>query len=175
MKKVTNAAKSSGFTLIELLIVIAILGVLAVVVLVAINPVQQLARTRDAGRISSVSQLGRALQAVAASSPTGQFPAAADWYTSSGVLSQITQLPALVPNSLGTLCNTNQQNGWCYVVNTTRTSAVVYSNLESNANRSLCGTSGNAWTAYHSSRGRGGIVCTEPTSSNIDTISFVGD
>lgn len=40
--------KNFGFTLIELLIVMAILGVLAVVVLVAINPVQQLARTRDA-------------------------------------------------------------------------------------------------------------------------------
>ena len=52
-----------GFTLIELLIVIAILGVLAVVVLVAINPVQQLARTRDAGRKSSVAQIGHAVAA----------------------------------------------------------------------------------------------------------------
>jgi prepilin-type N-terminal cleavage/methylation domain-containing protein len=42
-----------GFTLIELLIVIAILGVLAVVVLVAINPIEQLARTRDGGRLTS--------------------------------------------------------------------------------------------------------------------------
>ena len=45
-----------GFTLIELLIVMAILGVLAVVVLVAINPIQQLARTRDTGRKSGVTQ-----------------------------------------------------------------------------------------------------------------------
>ena len=56
-------ALKKGFTLIELLIVIAILGVLAVVILIAINPQEQLARTRDAGRTSSVTQLGHALQA----------------------------------------------------------------------------------------------------------------
>lgn len=58
-----RTCRQVGFTLIELLIVMAILGVLAVVVLVAINPVQQLARTRDAGRKSAVQQVGRALQA----------------------------------------------------------------------------------------------------------------
>jgi|SRR3989344_4539014 len=58
-------ALKKGFTLIELLIVIAILGVLAVVILVAINPLEQLARTRDAGRISSTTQIGHALQAFA--------------------------------------------------------------------------------------------------------------
>ena len=52
-----------GFTLIELLIVMAILGVLAVVVLLAINPAEQLARTRDTGRVSAVTQMGHAVQA----------------------------------------------------------------------------------------------------------------
>ena len=47
-----TAYLKKGFTLIELLIVIAILGVLAVVILVAINPQEQLARGRGGGRTS---------------------------------------------------------------------------------------------------------------------------
>ena len=39
-----------GFTLIELLVVITVLGVLATIVLLAVNPGAQLARARDAGR-----------------------------------------------------------------------------------------------------------------------------
>lgn len=46
-----------GFTLIELLIVIAILGILAVAVLSAINPVEQMKKARDAGRKSDVAEL----------------------------------------------------------------------------------------------------------------------
>jgi prepilin-type N-terminal cleavage/methylation domain-containing protein len=50
-----------GFTLIELLIVIAILGILAVVILIVMNPGERQAQARDTGRISSVVQLGRSL------------------------------------------------------------------------------------------------------------------
>ena len=46
-----------GFTMIELLIVIAILGILAVVVLSAINPIQQINRGRDTGSRSDAEQL----------------------------------------------------------------------------------------------------------------------
>ncbi len=46
-----------GFTMIELLIVIAILGILAVAVLSAINPVEQINRGRDTGSRSDAEQL----------------------------------------------------------------------------------------------------------------------
>lgn len=46
-----------GFTMIELLIVIAILGILAVAVLAAINPVEQINRGRDTGSRSDAEQL----------------------------------------------------------------------------------------------------------------------
>lgn len=46
-----------GFTLIELLIVIAVLGILAVAVLSAINPVEQINRSRDTGSTSDAEQL----------------------------------------------------------------------------------------------------------------------
>lgn len=47
----------AGFTMIELLIVIAILGILAVAVLSAINPIEQINRGRDTGSRSDAEQL----------------------------------------------------------------------------------------------------------------------
>jgi len=46
-----------GFTMIELLIVIAVLGVLAVAVLSAINPIEQINRGKDTGTRSDSEQL----------------------------------------------------------------------------------------------------------------------
>lgn len=46
-----------AFTMIELLIVIAILGILAVAVLAAINPIEQINRGRDTGSRSDAEQL----------------------------------------------------------------------------------------------------------------------
>ncbi len=45
-----------GFTMIELLIVIAVLGILAVAVLAAINPIEQINRGRDTGSRSDAEQ-----------------------------------------------------------------------------------------------------------------------
>jgi len=49
--------KIKGFTMIELLIVIAVLGVLAVAVLSAINPIEQINRSKDTGSRSDAEQL----------------------------------------------------------------------------------------------------------------------
>lgn len=46
-----------GFTMIELLIVIAVLGILAVAVLAAINPIEQINRGKDTGSRSDAEQL----------------------------------------------------------------------------------------------------------------------
>lgn len=48
---------SSGFTLIELLIVISVLGILAVAVLSAINPIEQINRGKDTASRSDAEQL----------------------------------------------------------------------------------------------------------------------
>lgn len=54
--------KSAGFTMIELLIVMGILSVLAVAVLAAIDPVEQLNKGRDTGARSDARQLVDAIE-----------------------------------------------------------------------------------------------------------------
>ena len=69
--------RGNAFTLIELLIVMAVLGVLATVVLVAINPAQKQAEARDAGRISAIMQLGRVITGYYTTQ--GNYPAEGTW------------------------------------------------------------------------------------------------
>lgn len=61
MKKIfslfNHMKQQAGFTMIELLIVISILGILAVAVLAAINPIEQINRGRDTGSRSDAEQL----------------------------------------------------------------------------------------------------------------------
>lgn len=51
-----------GFTLVELLIVIALLGVIATIVIAAINPIEQANRAADAGMKADSSQIVSAIQ-----------------------------------------------------------------------------------------------------------------
>ncbi len=52
----------SGFTLVELLIVIAMLGILSSVLIIAINPVAQIQRGRDTQRKSNFASIQSALE-----------------------------------------------------------------------------------------------------------------
>ena len=51
----------SGFTLIEILVVIGIIGILATVVLVAVNPSRQFKQARDSQRVANVNTILNAL------------------------------------------------------------------------------------------------------------------
>jgi prepilin-type N-terminal cleavage/methylation domain-containing protein len=159
---------SKGFTLIELLIVIAVLGILAAVVLVAIDPVEQLARGRDSGRKTSVGQLGRALQAYY--TVQGSFFAAAAWtnaatnplivtgevrsFPSNPAFPAGVTVPCAAPGSLA--------NDFCYKVDTTTIQAVVYTRMESRVerNRGTCANViANTWYVYSTLDGRSGTIC----------------
>ncbi len=71
----TIQTNNKGFTLIELLVVIAIIGVLAAVVLLAINPAEILKKSRDSTRFSDLSTLRKAIDATLADGTATQPPA----------------------------------------------------------------------------------------------------
>lgn len=56
-----HSSESAGFTLIELLIVIGIVSILAVVVILTLNPAELLRQTRDSTRLSDMNTLNKAL------------------------------------------------------------------------------------------------------------------
>ncbi|MBI3396839.1 type II secretion system protein [Candidatus Woesebacteria bacterium] len=173
----------SGFTLIELLIVIAILGLLAVVVIVALNPVENLAKTRDSGRLSTVAQMGHALEAYAANhngayvQANGQVGttacvSAATWVGCLVDAGEVNNTPAVITPAISNInvctaaptgATSGVTNGWCYKTTGTGVGPViVYARLEAKANDSKCANPAteSAWALYSSSDGRGGVVCT---------------
>ncbi len=183
MRNKYNLNRKSGFTLIELLIVIAILGTLAVVVLLALNPAQQLARTRDAGRISAITQLGHALEAFS-TTRSGYPPVAGggalcgtatNWLDCLVTAGEIQVKPAAVG---AVTCGTQgNQNNWCYNVGTVNTlpAMVIYAKMESQAQNSRCSANQVAWAAYSSVDGKGGILCTANanTPPTVQTQAFL--
>lgn len=172
--KLLNKLSAKGFTLIELLIVIAILGVLAAGILVAIDPVEQINKGRDAGRKSSITQLGRALQAYYTSQ--GVLPAQASWSTDLVGSGEIKIFPVNPPlTSLP--CSNNNVSGYCYWLNGT-TDFIVYSRLDSKAEQkkggAICaGGLNRTYFVYASTIGRAGIFCdatSEPIATSVPTV-----
>lgn len=133
MKKILN---HDGFTLIELLIVIAVLGVLAGGVLIAINPAEKIAKAKDSTRKTTISQLANAVQSYYVVNAS-KYPVANNaWLTTLVNSGEIKSLPPPVTSP----CTTNNQNGYCYKLNSDGTEAMVYTSLETAERPS--GTSG---------------------------------
>lgn len=155
-------ALKKGFTLIELLIVMSILGVLAVVVLVAINPAEQMRRARDTGKISGVQQLGRA--AVAYYTATGTYPdPAGDWIQTMVDSGDIATVPA-DPISGGdpNTCSGTAINNWCY--DATLDQAAVWVELAAERYIGVNACDGPAFAVFSTVDARGGWGCSEPTA-----------
>lgn len=91
-----------GFTLIELLIVIAILGILAAAVLVAINPVKRQNQARDAQTKGDIGAIATALLAYY-TSHDGGFPTMSQGltYLDDPNVQELKQLPTPPQGTLG--------------------------------------------------------------------------
>jgi prepilin-type N-terminal cleavage/methylation domain-containing protein len=171
MQKLLNSLRSSkGFTLIELLIVIAVLGVLAAVVITAINPAEQLKRGRDSSRLQQIAQLGHAAAAYYTAQgtllSTNTSYTSANWQTILVTSSDIQQ--AINPPTGTPACaipaGSSAQNSICYKPNGT-TDFLVWMGVESGlyttkaAGAIIC-TSGNSpYFIYDSTQGKAGVAC----------------
>jgi len=160
-------SSSSGFTLIELLVVIAVIGVLAAAVLIAIDPIQQIERARDAGRKTTMGQLSRALQAYYTSHTTATgatHPIVnATWITQLVNAGEIKQVPAAASTPQCPSASNNQV-GYCYV-GTATTDVAAFVRLNSKAETSKCtGTGAVAYFAFSSARGDTCLVCGTTTT-----------
>lgn len=156
----------SGFTLIELLIVIAILGILAVVVLVIMNPGEKQAQARDTGRISSVTQIGRSIQAYYTTKTN--YPNVGTWaddLVTSGELSSFPSGISYTYNSVSA-CTTYVQPAvdptYCYNEDQANgNGALVFSKMESTTYRSKCTAPQEAYFVFSTADSRGGTICSD--------------
>src|SRR3989344_4063615 len=89
----TNSLHVRGFTLIELLIVIAILGILAAAVLVAINPGKRTRQAQDAKRKNDIGALATEVQGYYTTPGQGCYPANLNVLVSDGYLKQMPTDP----------------------------------------------------------------------------------
>ncbi len=86
--------RRSGFTLLELIIAIAVLGILAATVIVAINPSKRQNQARDAAVKNDIGQISSALQSYFTSGIVGTYPGALSALTTSSDLKSIPTPPA---------------------------------------------------------------------------------
>ncbi|MBI3232059.1 MAG: prepilin-type N-terminal cleavage/methylation domain-containing protein [Candidatus Doudnabacteria bacterium] len=95
-KSQSSKAIFAGFTLIELLVVIAIIGLLASVVLVALNNAR--AKSRDAKRVGDINQMSKAMELYF--DENHSYPTSAASVSAPGGLLTQANAPGLVPKFL---------------------------------------------------------------------------
>ena len=113
----SSSDSSSGFTLIELLIVIAILGILAGGLLLAIDPAEKLRQGNDTRAINDVSQTASKIEQWAISTNNGVYPAG--------------QAAAAAAVSMPTAPNTNYTYVYTYSGAATNTFTIRVASLQS--------------------------------------------
>lgn len=160
--------------------VVAITALLAIIIFTLLSPTQQLAKSRDVGRIRAVQEVGRIMEAFALgrgsyvpeSPTTGCDPL--NWMGCLVAAGELSSVPDVINyNVNGTeVCEADDAsldqhirgveiNGICYNSENNLGSMpmVIYARMEANANISLCTPGQWAYFTYSSADGRGGIIC----------------
>ncbi|MCA9391852.1 type II secretion system protein [candidate division WWE3 bacterium] len=131
-----------GFTLIELLVVIAVLGILASVVLVAINPAERIKEAQDSGVRSDVSQVATAIESCYTGTATGS----GGDYDNCDDSTELTNGGYLKLFPSGVSIDSSGAN------------AVVYGTLAA-ASAASCGTGETPYYVYSSATGASSVQC----------------
>ena len=122
-----------GFTLLEILLVIAAIGILAAIILVAINPNRQLAQVRNAERRSEINTIYKALEQYLidkGSYPTGITTSIQD-ICINGNTTNCVNLGVLVPDYIAAIPIDPGGGAYRVVINTSNNRVSVYaSNAE---------------------------------------------
>lgn len=151
----------SGFTLVELIVVIAVLGILAGIVLVALNPLEHIAKATDGRTKQSVSQVGGSLSSFYSQKQT--FPTVdSDWMDELITNGDLSDRPPQAPE----LCNPSAALDSNFCLQVSGNGAVVYSQLTSQGENSRCSTESDvAYFLFDTIRGRGCLVCGATTDT----------
>lgn len=158
----------------------AILGVMAVIILVIINPVEKLAQARDSNRLTSVTQLGHALQAYYTS--TSSYPVVANWAQNLIDKSEISSFPSGVPYSAYSItpCTTYVEPytnpTYCYNEDEANgRGAIIFTKAEALSYRSKCTAPYTAYFVFSTVDGRGGTICSnsDPIPWDNGTITYL--
>jgi prepilin-type N-terminal cleavage/methylation domain-containing protein len=163
--KLSLLKNQKGFTLVELLVVIAVLGVLAAGVLVAIDPLQMLARGRDSAKKSAITELGRAT--IAYQTTQNDLPAGSAWATTLQGTGDIKAIPDNPDSTDCTIAGTataddGVQGGYCYESDPTTGEFIIYARAEADSETAkiTCSSPNIAYITYSSFAGKTGLACT---------------
>lgn len=154
-----------GYSFISLIVGVLVIGVLAVISVVLINPGELTIQKKDGARIEEVTRIGEALISYA-KSKNGNIPQGTkSWLSDLVARGEISEIPTLIPyNNSAALCKKNQQSGICYDTDGKfpPNAAIVYAKLESISENTKCDVSlsETAWVVYDMLSIRSGIVCT---------------
>lgn len=155
---------SKGFTLIELLVVIAVLGILATITIVAVNPLEQVAKTNDSKTKQAVSQVGGALTAYLAQSQS--FPTAnTTWMQVLVDSGNLSDRPDTPENACSPAASSD--SNYCLQVSGTPASAaVIYARLSSQGESVKCTNASDVpYFIYDTARGRSCLICGSATAT----------
>lgn len=152
LSKLKNFNKffSKGFTLIELLIVIAILGILAAGILVAIDPADKILAANDAKVQNDISNIGKATEAFAVVQG-GAYPGVIGDLVTYGELKRVPSVPSASYNPYS--YNVLPAGSGCTSAAKNCTGVVIYGELKSKK-YSNSGAANTPFWRYESSTGK---------------------